>query len=477
MLVSRRLKIAALALGGVLALLVVASVSLLLFVDADAFRPRLEAAASETLGMEVEVGGASGISLLPRLALTLDEVYVRNRGTDLLYARQAKVAIGLWALLRDELQVRKVVLTNAVLSIERDSNGRFNYEYAGEAVQPVPALDLANVSISEGTLVYVDKESGKGFESRHCSIAISQLRHPGGARSELMKNLSATARVACRDFRQDGLAGSGLKLSAKGTHGVFDLEPMSIQIFGAEGSGSAKANFSGAVPVYEIHFSLPQFRIEDFFKTRLPKRVADGRMDFSTDLAMQGRTMLQMRQTAAGHFLLRGKDLKVIGRDLDREFDDFESSQTFNLVDVGAFFFAGPLGLAVTKGYNFANLLKESGGSSDIDVLVSDWTIKAGVAEAEDVALATKKNRLALHGRLDFVNQRFDHVVVALIDRKGCAKLRQKIRGTFDEPTIEQPGVLESLAGPAIGLLKKGADLVSSQDCNVFYAGTVAPPK
>jgi len=37
------------------------------------------------------------------------------------------------------------------------------------------------------------------------------------------------------------------------------------------------------------------------------------------------------------------KNLTLNGRDLDQELSRFESSQHFNLVDVGAFFFAGPV--------------------------------------------------------------------------------------------------------------------------------------
>jgi AsmA protein len=66
---------------------------------------------------------------------------------------------------------------------------------------------------------------------------------------------------------------------------------------------------------------------------------------------------------------------------------------------------------------------------------------------------------------------------MALVDAKGCAKVRQKISGTFQKPVVEKPSVLKSLAGPAIKLLKKGRDLFPGGECEVFYAGSVAPPK
>ena len=147
------------------------------------------------------------------------------------------------------------------------------------------------------------------------------------------------------------------------------------------------------------------------------------------------------------------------------------------IVDVGAVFFAGPLGLAVTKGFNFANLFTRKGGSSRIGTFVSGWKVDRGVAQAKDVALATNKNRIALKGGLDFVNDEFDDVIVAVIDARGCATVRQKIGGPFQKPVVEKPNVLKSVAGPAVKLLKQTRALMRGRSCDVFYAGSVAPPQ
>ncbi len=249
--------------------------------------------------------------------------------------------------------------------------------------------------------------------------------------------------------------------------------------FGAQGSGSIRADFSDAAPRYDVRYALPQFRIEEFFNTLSPQKVAEGRMDFSANLSMRGKTVNLLRQTLEGQISLRGENLRLNGRDLDQELSRFESSQNFNLVDVGAFFFAGPLGLVVTKGYNFASIFQGSGGRSEIRTLVSDRKVKRSVVQAQDVAMAmaTNQNRVALQGGLDFVNEQFNDVTVALIDAEGCAKVEQSIRGGFHDPVVEQPSVLKSLAGPVQKLFKMGRDLFPGGECEVFYTGSVAPPK
>jgi len=474
---SKSLKIILFAVSGFVGLLVLIAVAMLIFVDANAYKPRLEAAASEALGMEVRVGGRLGIGFFPGLRITMEDVHIRNRGADLVSAKEARLGIDLLPLLRKEVRIAKIALKHPSISIEQGRDGKYNFEKAEAAGGTLPALDLAKVSVSDGTLRYADKQSGDGFEAKDCSLDVRRLRLAEAKSPDLIKNLSFTAELACGEIRTKGFTVSDLKFSADGKNGVFDFKPVTMRVFGGKGSGSIRADFSGAVPLYQVRYSLPQFRIEEFYKTLSQQKVAEGPMDFSANLSMQGKTVNEMTQTANGEASLRGENLTLNGSDLDLEFSRFESSQNFNLVDVGAIFFVGPVGLAVTKGYNFASILKGSRGNSAIRRLVSEWKVERGVAQAQDVAMATNENRIALHGGLDFVNGRFNDVTVALIDSKGCAKVRQKISGTFQKPVVEKPNILKTLTGPALRLLKKGRDILPGGECEVFYAGSVAPPK
>jgi AsmA protein len=474
---SRSLKIILFTVGGFVGLLVLAALALLLFVDANAYKPRLEAAASKALGMDVSVGGRLGIGFFPGLHLTLEDGRIRNRGTNLVSAKQARLGIDLLSLFYQNIRIDKIALKRPTISIVRDRDGEFNFEKPGASDEALPVLNLAKVSFSDATLVYTDNLAGEGFEAGSCNLVLRRPRLPGGKRRDLVKRLSFTAQLACREIRKKDFTASDLKLTANWKNGVFKLKPVTMRIFGAQGSGDIQADFSGAVPGYHVRYSLTQFPIEELFKALSPNKVAEGLMDFSTNLSMQGTTVNEMLQTAEGEFSLRGENLTLKGVDLDREFARYETSQNFNLVDVGAFFFAGPFGMVVTKGYNFASIFQGSGGDSEIRILVSDWKAERSVAHSQDVAMATKQNRVALTGRLDLVNQRFDDVTMALIDAKGCATVRQKITGSFRKPVVEKPSILMSLTGPARKLLRKGRDLLPGGECEVFYAGSVAPPE
>ncbi|MBM2828549.1 MAG: hypothetical protein HW408_1081 [Actinobacteria bacterium] len=368
---AKKWKIALFAAGGIFALLILAAVALVLFVDVNAHKPRLEAAASDALGMEVRIGGRLGIGLFPGFHVTIEDVRIRNRGMDIVSVANAAIGIELLPLLHKEVRIVKIGMKRPRISIERDRDGKFNFETpeeeAGkkpprEAEGTLPELEVGKVSLSGGTLLYTDKKSGEVIEAGDFNLDVSPLRLSGGKPPDLLKHLSFTAEFDCKELRMKNLAVSGLKFSVVGKDGVLDIKPFTMHIFGGQGSGSIRADLSGPVPLLHLSYSLTKFRFEEFLKSLSPQKTAEGPMDFSAILSMRGKTAKEMERTADGDVSLRGEDLTMHGIDLDRTLSRLESSQNFNPVDLGAFFFAGPFGPMLTKGYNFASVFQGTGG-------------------------------------------------------------------------------------------------------------------
>jgi uncharacterized protein involved in outer membrane biogenesis len=463
------------AVAGLVGLVVLVATAVPFLVDANVYKSRLETAVSSAFGMEVSIGGPLRFVFFPGLHVTLENVHFRNRGANVASAKQAALQIDLLPLLRKEVRIQKISLREVRMSIEKNRDGRFNLATLDADRAALPGLDFPNVSLSEAAFEYADRSTGYKFEAVDCSVDMQRLHLASSERANLLKGLSFTAKLSCGKIHSDRFTASDLKLSVDAKNGVLDLQPVTVRVYGAAGSGTIQANLASPIPTYHVRYSVRQFPVEEFFKAMSMKNVAAGPMDFSTTLSMQGRSVKQMRETMTGQISLHAKSLTFHGRDLDEQISRYESSQNFNLFDVAAVVLAGPLGLVATRGYSFASVIQGAQGSSEIQILVSDWKIDHGLALAQDVAIATKGNRVALQGGLDLMNERFDDLTMAVIDAKGCATVKQKIRGTFEKPVVEKPGLLKSFTGPVASLFKKSADLLGA-DCEVFYSGSVVAP-
>jgi uncharacterized protein involved in outer membrane biogenesis len=472
---SKSSKIALFAASAVAGIVVLVASVTALVLRANA-KPRMEAIASEALGMEVHVGGRLTVGFLPGLRVSLADVHVHKGGAEVASVGQVDLGIELMPLLRNELRTDRIELKRLTIAIERDHSGKLNVDALSEATGVLPALAVAKVSVSDATLAFADQQSRKGFVAAGCTLDVSRMRLSPGKTSDLLKNLSLAAKLNCEQIRTADFTASDLRLSVDGQDGIFHVDPVAVELFGGRGSGTVRADFSGSVPTYQVRCRLVQFRLEEFLMSSAPKSLGEGSMDFSAALSLRGNTTEALIPTAAGEASLRGDDLTLAIGDLDEKLSRYESSQSFNLVDVGAFFFAGPLGLAVTKGYNFARIFQGAAGTTTIRTLVSDWQVEHGLAQASDVAMATPKNRIALKGGLDFVSGQYDQVTVAVIDAKGCAAVQQKVHGPFMNPVVEKPNAIGTLTGPTRTLLRQAKSLLGGK-CAVFYSGSVAPPK
>jgi AsmA protein len=440
-------------------------------------KSRIEKAASEALGMEVRIGGRVGIILTSDLRVSLGDLRIQNRGADIASAKGAAVAVALAPLLDRKITVTRIALDRPAITVKKGRDGRFNFEPGQKRAGALPAAFPESIVLSGGTLAYEDEGSGEKIELAGFDLAVRGLRASGEGRAESWKDLAFTADFACPKVRVKQLLLSGVKVTCRGQNGRLVFDPLTLNLFGGKGSATVEADLSGPTARVALRASLAGFRIDSCLEALSRKGVVQGVMDFSANLSLSGNTARQVLKTASGEVSLRGENLRLLGKDLDRQVARFESSQNFNLFDASAFFLAGPLGLAATKGLDFATLLDESAGATVIAKFFSDWRVDHGMARAVDVALATHRNRIAFTGRINLVEERFEDVTLALIDEKGCARLKQRIRGPLNKPVVEKPNILFSLAGPALNLLKQAGELILGEKCDAFYRGSVAPPR
>ena len=225
---SKSLKIIFLAVSGFVALLIFIAVALVVFVDANAYKPHLEAIpAPRQLWVgksESTAGWGSAFSLA--YSSRCGMCTFSTGGADIVTTKEAGIEVDLLSLLRKELQARNITLKQPRISIERDSDGTFNFEKPDAAGEASPALDLAKLSLSDGSSPHADKQSGEGFEAGDCSLVLLRLHLSSGQSRDIMKDLSFTGALACGEIRAKRFAASGLKVAAVGRDGVFDVQPV-----------------------------------------------------------------------------------------------------------------------------------------------------------------------------------------------------------------------------------------------------------
>ena len=465
---------------GVITLVVFVGI-LALMLNTKGFTPQIEAAASNVLGMDVRIKGKVGIALFPGFGLSVKDVDVRNKGLDVVTIRKMRIGLKLIPLARSEIKIIRVGLVKPVFSIIRSKNEMFNLEKPGRRLWE-KLLAVKKISISQGSLAYTDETSGEKIEVGDLNLSIRNLFSGRTDSSEPFKNISFIGDIRCKILKTYNVTLTNLVMRAAGEKGILDINPVSMNIFGGTGNGSIHVDMTGSSPHYRIIYTLNRVRIEELFQQyslkKIPRKTIEGPIDFSADLTAMGKSADEVKRSLNGNLSLNGENLMLYNIDIDALIAKYERSQNFNLVDVGAFLLAGPFGPVITKSYNFASLYEESrGGKGVVRKVVSVWKVKKGIAEALDVALASKKQRIAMKGGLNFINERFVDVTVAALDKRGCAVYSEKVNGSFHKPQIEKENIFTSIAGSVSNPLEDAWKFIQGKECTVFYSGSVSQPE
>lgn len=467
-----------LTLAGILfALVVLVAIALRLLIDFDAHKPGIEAAASDALGMEVRILGSAAVRLFPSLGASFNDVRVRRRDSDVARAASLRVGVRLLPLLRRKVEVAELLVDQPDILLERGKDGRFNFE-AGRRVPPSsPAFSVEKGTIRKGRLVYVDDKSGSRTEVEGIDLTVIDLSLSDDRGGDLLRGVAFSGTFQARTVRAGRILLEDVRAGIGAGGGVVRIRPLRMRLFDGTGEGEIEADLSGRSAVAAVRVTLSNVRVEQALSARGGKTYASGPVSLSSSLTLRGNDARAMKRTVTGTVSLRGENLSLRGLDIDAALSKAEKSRSFDLADVGAFVLAGPLGAAATRGFRFGEFYAAAkGDETRITRLVSEWSIRDGVARAQDVAFTTRKHRIALRGELDLPGERFVGIEVGALDAKGCARLRQRISGSFRSPTLDKVSILESATAPLLGLLEQTKKLLAPGTCTPFYEGTVAHP-
>ena len=115
-------------LGCIAVLLVLLITALVLFINVNVYKPRIEAAASDAIGMDFKIGGKIKIVLFPRFGVSLENVLIKKGELDFFSAQRVRIGLKLLPLIKREARISEFTIIEPKITIERDKNGRFNFE-------------------------------------------------------------------------------------------------------------------------------------------------------------------------------------------------------------------------------------------------------------------------------------------------------------------------------------------------------------
>ena len=349
-------------------------------------------------------------------------------------------------------------------SIDGDLNARFYFFRDTASI-------LTSLDFSSSRFTYTGSKDTINIQSFHFNLEKEQGKIPRGTNplAVLTADIKLEAQsVHSRHFKVDDV---GYQIDVD--EGAYTLIPLRSIFFGKQGTGIFTiAPF--AKPLWgHIEYTVEQFRIEYLLSTFREKPNLSGLMDFSLVMDFMGSSLDSILSTMNADFQVKAQDLKLMGLDVDKFISRFKRSQHFNLVDLGAVLVAGPVGLAVTKGSDFAMILVNNPDEiSAITELISNNSFKNGRLELSDVAFATEKKRIAAKGWLNFILDSLD-ITIGVLNPKGCEILTQQVHGPLKEPKLGKVNIIAKLFAPVSNLFKDTSD----KDCDPFYTGILKHPE
>ncbi len=227
---------------------------------------------------------------------------------------------------------------------------------------------------------------------------------------------------------------------------------------------------------FVLDYVLQDISIEQALQSYTKEKLMEGMMDVSLHFNGSVDTFQESLKNLEGKVSIASDSLVLHGFDLDDLLKKYKRSQNFNLVDLGAFALAGPLGAVVTKGGDFTSLISASlnpGVQTMVPKVKADWSYKQGILRTDDVAFSTLTNRVAFDGSIDIDNNYIPGFTVHVVDRKGCSLMEQSVQGKMDSLELSKLNITKTLLGSVINFM----DAIVGKDCKVVYDGQVSHPR
>jgi AsmA protein len=423
--------------------------------------------------MKITIDGDIQGRLLPSFAVVAKDIELDYEGILNIKAKRLELEMPLVSVFSSDVLLRGIRIKDpeVVWRVEEYDSSIPDPHSAGgssdEQLQDTVSwgVDLVDARITNGTFRYFDENYRDTVICTGIYVTSDSITFEGDADTLRFEDVLAYGDLIVKHARINSLLMNNVDLEVHIDDGVLDVSHQS-----EAQKGLIRIDLSGTEAEYYIHQDFDTFNIASVLSSYEEEPSMKGYMDFSLDVKFRGNTANDLWHNSEGEMVLKGSDLVLYGLDLDVVAKQYQRSQKFTLVDMSAVFLVGPVGIAVTKGGDYANLLiSNKGDSTIVHNFISHWELNSGILSTRDVAFSTNKNRIAVHGSVNLWHQQFNEIDFALVNQYGCAVFQQKITGRFTDPQVSNVKVVKTLIGPLKNIFR-------GKKCkNPFYTGSVEP--
>src|SRR3954454_6366786 len=174
----------------VVAVLIGAAIAVPFLVPVEQYKGRIEAEVTKRTGRAFHIGGPVSLSLLPTLAVELNQVSFAGppgaRSAEMASLGKLELELKPLPLLSGEIEIDKLVLREPHIALEVDAQGRPNWvmdHKTGQAPaqqQPAPAepasglpeLRFGEVELVDGRISYFDARTGATYEVNKVNVEV-----------------------------------------------------------------------------------------------------------------------------------------------------------------------------------------------------------------------------------------------------------------------------------------------------------------
>lgn len=168
------------------------------FIPADVYKEQVIRKVEAATGREMEINGVMGLRFLPSLQLTMEDVRLGNpqdfpAEEPMITLRELQISLGLYELIRGQVNVEDFRLVDPVIRLARDGNGNPNWVFTPEETDKTARsasddssstraglgadINLPNLAIVNGTLTYRESPAAEpvGLSNLNASIQLPSL--------------------------------------------------------------------------------------------------------------------------------------------------------------------------------------------------------------------------------------------------------------------------------------------------------------